>query len=735
MAVRRRGLKRFLLRTLPVAATLAVLFASLVLISDVQTDGRGYGRHYLWVLILTGLALLGLVFAIVDRLTNLVQRIRSEAPGARLAGRWVRNFLTLSLPPVLIVYFFSVYFLTRTVDGWFDVQVETALSDSLQLGQQFLDIRTLEVRNQVQRFGQEMDVAGSSSDDVRRALLRRISASGPLELTVLTNSGGVFATASINALADLPERPHDYALLQARERGEYAAAEPDGDGNLRIRVIRQLPATPGYPDYLVQAIYPLPDSITALASSIEREYHRYQNVSYLRDTLKQSFMLILTLVLMLSVLMAMLAAVHAARRMVAPISRLAEATREVAGGDFEQAVKADSKDEIGFLVRSFNEMTDALKQASEEAESSRAALQAQGEYLETVLGNLSAGVLTVDSDGTVVTANATAGEILGVDLKPGQPLQALKASSPQLEPFSDTISKQITRGRSEWQREIRLEQTGAPLVLLMRGSRLPLSVDGQSGHVVVFDDVTILNQAQREAAWAEVARRLAHEVKNPLTPIRLAAERLGMKLKDKLEAKDEQLLDRATTTIVAQVEALRTLVDAFGDYASEPDIRLEPLRLDELIRNVVALYADTDRDLDISLHLCPGPEGFKADAGQLRQLLHNLIRNAGEARISDQPAGVKISSEMVESNDRLWLEMTIEDRGTGFPDAVLAKPFEPYVTHKPGGSGLGLAICRKIVVDHDGKITINNRDGGGARVRILLPSVKPPRQSNGTRDL
>jgi nitrogen fixation/metabolism regulation signal transduction histidine kinase len=669
---------------------------------------------------------LGLLYAIVERFTNLVRRIRAESPGARLAGRWVRNLLILSLPPVLVVYFFSAYFLTRTVDSWFDVQVETALADSLELGQEFLEIRTLEVRNHVQRIGQEMDVAGTSTDDIRRALLRRVSASGPQELSVLSTNGNVVATASIDALAGIPERVPDYALLQVRERGEYAAAEPDGDGRLRIRVIRDLPATPGYPALFVQAIYPLPESITALASSIEREYYRYQNVSYLRGSLKQGFMLILTLVLMLSVLLAMLAALNASRRMVAPISRLAEATRDVAGGDFEQAVKADSKDEIGFLAQSFNEMTNALKQASEEAESGRAALQAQGEYLETVLGNLSAGVMTLDSDGRVVTANATAGEILGTATDPGQTLEQLQTASPQLEPFTSTIIRQTGRGRSEWQREIQLEQTGAPLVLLMRGSKLPVAVDGEAGHVVVFDDVTILNRAQREAAWAEVARRLAHEVKNPLTPIRLAAERLQMKLMSKLEEGDGQLLERATTTIVAQVEALRTLVDAFGDYAQEPDINRQSLQLDDLIRNVVALYADTDRDLKMTLQLCPGPDMLKADAGQLRQLLHNLIRNASEARIEGRSAEVTISSMVVEADGRHWVEMVIEDGGSGFPDAVLAKPFEPYVTHKPGGSGLGLAICRKIVVDHDGRISICNPDQGGARVQIQLPLESPP---------
>jgi nitrogen fixation/metabolism regulation signal transduction histidine kinase len=501
-------------------------------------------------------------------------------------------------------------------------------------------------------------------------------------------------------------------------------------------------------------MYPLPENITALTSSIEQEYHRYQNVSYLRESLKQSFVLILTLVLMLTVLIAMLLALNAARRMVSPLSRLSVATRQVAAGDFEQPVDSRSKDEIGFLVRSFNEMTDALKSASEMAESRRKALQTQGEYLETVLGNLSAGVLTIDRDGMMITANSSCKDILGLpresagiqDLIGGQPLERLSALAPFLDPFVATIKDQSLRNQQEWQKEIRLARTGTPLVLLMRGSRLPLPGGGGDGMVIVFDDVTILNQAQREAAWGEVARRLAHEVKNPLTPIRLAAERLRMKLTDKLEAADSEMLNKASSTIVSQVEALRTLVDAFGDYAAEPVLSRESIRLDQLVREIVALYQQGEMDVDFDLDLCAGPDGLAADSGRLRQMLHNLIRNAREAAALSTPtppAGdgpdrvtVRIASEVVTRDQQAWLRLELSDNGPGFPPAVLDKPFEPYVTNKPGGSGLGLAICRKIVAEHEGRIELDNPSQGGARVVILLPlnadlSATEPRQLAG----
>ena len=723
MAVRHKRLKKVLFRILPIAAAVAVILTSLVLVSNVEQDANGFGRHYVWVLVLTGLALILLFVTIVHRGLSLARKVRSEEPGARLSARWVRNFLALSLPPALIVYFFSAYFLTRTVDSWFDVQVETALADSLELGQEFLDNRTLEVRNQMRRMGREITGLDEDPDLLRRALINRVSASGPTELSVLASDGRVVSTANFDALSDLPDRPGDYALLQAQERGEYAAAEPD-DGGLRIRVIQQLPpASPGRPELLLQAIYPLPDRISALTASIQLEYRRYQNVSYLRNSLKQSFLLILSLVLLLTVLLAILAALNASRRMVSPISRLAQATRKVATGDLEQAVEINTRDELGFLARSFNDMTEALLRASDEAESGRARLQAQGEYLETVLGNLSAGVLTLDPEGSIVRANKAAEQILQLPqgYSVNRPLEDIAAMAPFLEPFVATVQRLVDRGRAEWQREIRLHRTGAPLVLLIRGSRLP-SLDGEDGgHVVVFDDVTILNQAQRDAAWAEVARRLAHEVKNPLTPIRLAAERLRMKLMDKLDAGDGQMLDRAASTIVSQVEALRTLVDAFRDYASEPDLNRTELQLDSLVENVVALYQEGDPALSMNLDLCPGPAGLTADSGQLRQLLHNLIRNASEAAGPGEQARISIVSQKVERDDQSWLLLEISDQGPGFPDSVLDKPFEPYVTSKQGGSGLGLAICRKIVADHDGRISISNPEEGGARATILLP--------------
>jgi len=420
--------------------------------------------------------------------------------------------------------------------------------------------------------------------------------------------------------------------------------------------------------------------------------------------------------------------------MVAPLSSLSSATREVAAGDFGKEVVSGQRDEIGFLVESFNQMTQALKTASHEAEESRAELQAQGEYLEAVLGNLSSGVLTLDEQNRIVTTNAACKQILGLPGRvddntqgadPGiQPLEHVLKYAPFLTPFIMAIEHQVSRGRSEWQQEIKVDRPGSPLVLLMRGSRLPLVTllndQPNYGTVVVFDDITVLNQAQRDAAWSEVARRLAHEVKNPLTPIRLAAERLRMKLAGKLEPDDFAILDKASSTIVSQVEALRKLVDAFGDYAQEPKLSLEPIRLDELILEVAALYQQGDSGLRFDLSLCTGPDGLAADSGRLRQLLHNLIRNAREARAGESVV-VSIRSEQLDQGGSPRLKLRLWDNGPGFPDMVLEQPFEPYISNKGRGSGLGLAICRKIISEHNGNISIANRPEGGAQITIDLP--------------
>ena len=720
MAISRKRLRSFFARTLPIAAVLVVLRASLFLVTDVEQGGGGFSRHYLWVLGAAAIALAVLLVVITLRIINLVLKVKRAEPGARLAARLVRTFLILALPPALLVYAFSIEFLNETVDGWFDVEVEAALSDSLEMGQQFLDARTLEVRNQLVRTRNRIE--GTAASDLFGRLLEQVSVNGPTALTVFTDRGRVVATADIRAGAGSTDRPSDFALLQANQGGEYAAAEPAGEGLLKVRALVRLPnPEPGAEDWLLQAIYPLPANFTQLADRIAREYEAYQNAAYLRARLKQSFALILSLVLLLTVLLAILAAINAARRLVSPISKLAEATRAVADGDFERQIEVPGRDELGFLVESFNRMTQQLKQASEETERSRALLQAQREYLQTVLARISAGVIAIDEDNRLVTANNSAGDILRLSEadSAGRSLEELAAAHPAEADFFTGVAEEIARASKTWRREIKLERSGKPLVLVCRGSSLPALDTGGSGHVVIFDDVTVLDQAQREAAWSEVARRLAHEVKNPLTPIQLAAERIRHKLLADLGEKDAQVLDRGTRTIVSQVESLKSLVNAFGDYAQEPKLATRPVDLHDLIRDVAELYATAERPLALNLDLDAGLTAIHADDGRLRQLLHNLVRNAMEASSSDQQAVIQISTANPAGSDQI--QLLVRDHGPGFDETILEAPFEPYVTSKPRGTGLGLAICRKIVEEHGGRIQASNHPEGGALIEVTLP--------------
>ena len=724
MAIRRSRIKKFFYRTLPVTAAVLLLFAALFLVSNAEQGSEQFDRLYLWVLLLTGLCLAVLLWAIAHRILSLYKQVKAEKPGARLSARLVRNFLFLTLPPALIVYMFSIEFLNETIDGWFDVQVESALTDSIELGRQFLDMRTLQVRNQMLRLAEDM--SGLDQVSLVRQLSRRVSASGPVELAVLQTSGSVDAVVNIDPGEVNFNRPSDFALLQASQGGEYAAAEPYADDSLQIRILVGIPGQ--FADTstrLLQALYPLPAEFTGLAANIQTEYNRYQTVAFLRDSLKNSFVMILSLVLLITVLLAILAAINAARRMVNPISKLATATEAVAAGDFERELTVETRDELGFLVHSFNLMTRALKQASSEAETSRELLQRERAYLETVLGRLSSGVLAFDQTSELITCNEAANKILDIPLTGliGSELGNIARSHPFLMPLLQRTEIELDGQHAAWRQEVKLQKDDSILVLLCRGSALPGEPGEDGGHVVVFDDVTVLNEAQREAAWSEVARRLAHEVKNPLTPIRLSAERLRFKLMDRLEADDAAMLDRSTKTIMAQVDALKDLVNAFGDYAKEPALNRQYLALDDLVTEVLELYKDIGQPNRVTLDLASRDSRILADPGRIRQLLHNLLQNAQEALEGKENPKIVLRTRTIETDNKRWVQMQVEDNGPGVNMDVIDQPFEPYLTTKQGGTGLGLAICRKIVQEHGGRIELDNIEPNGARASVIFPEA------------
>ncbi|HMA98322.1 MAG TPA: ATP-binding protein [Wenzhouxiangella sp.] len=701
------------LRALPLIAVLVVLLSSLYLVSSVEQEATQLGRAAFWVFVTTVLALLILLLVIAGRLLRLIQRVRRGEPGSRLTARLVAVFIALALPPVVVLYLFSLEFLSDTVSGWLDVEAEQALADAIELGQMFMDVRTREAQQQIGRLSRTLTL--DDNDRLYDQLLAAVSSAGPTELSVLESSGLGLVTVSIDPTRLVADQPSSFALTQALANDQYATAEPGEDG-LQVRVLQVLDAARlGSTPQLLQAIYPLPDDFSGLAEGIEQAYFRYQNVAFLRGRLEQSLVLILSLVLLLTVFLAMLLAFNAARRMTRPVRDLAVATEELTAGRFPGELPVTSRDELGFLVHSFNTMTRELS-------SSRRALEAQRRYLEVVLGRLSAGVLAVDGEGRLSAFNESAGRILELDEDTDRycTLDELSCRRPDLQPLLGLIASHGESSASDWRKEIQLGDPDQPLVLVCRGSELPAEAAGQ---VVVFDDVTVLDQAQREAAWAEVARRLAHEVKNPLTPIQLAAERLQYKLEPELAEEQRQLLTKATTTIRAQVDTLKRLVDAFGDYARPSTLKRELLKPVDLVSEIADFYASGDVSVTFRVVADDERGEILADAGRLRQVLMNIVRNAQEAQPDGHPI-VEVTIQDHEHEHRSGVLLALRDDGPGFTEEVLQRAFEPYVTTKVRGTGLGLAIVRRIIEEHGGHIRIGKADSGepyAAEVRIWLP--------------
>lgn len=714
-------LKRLTAGPWPVALLLVLLLASFYLLSGAIQNTALFGRLYSLLLAVNILTLLLLVALIGRRLIHLLQQYREHAPGSRLTLRLVVMFVLLALAPVAVVYYFSLQFLHRGIDSWFDLRVEKSLQDALELGRLSLDGRLRELLRQTRLAANELI---SIADEQAALKLNELRQHGEAaEMTLLTLHGRVIASASVNPTAIIPAMPSEAVLQQLRQGLDYARLEPLGEVGMHVRVAVILPSPdPAVEARVLHALFPVAERLSLLADSVQEAYAQYTELAFLRQPLKYSFTLTLSLILLLSLLTAVWAAFFSARRLVAPIRDLAEGTRAVAAGDYDKRLPLPGRDELGFLVRSFNEMTAKIAQSQQAVRLSQCQAEEQRAYLEAVLGRLSSGVLTLDGDGVLRTANAAAGQILGAALEDalGQPLQTLAGRHPVLDQFVEALLPHLDPAEPEWRAELVLFGPKGRQALMCRGALLPGNEQIGGGHVIVFDDITALIQAQRDAAWGEVARRLAHEIKNPLTPIQLSAERLRHKYLTTMPAADAEVLDRATHTIVQQVEAMKEMVKAFSDYARPPQIRLERVGMNRLVSEVVDLYQTEQRPIRFDLHLDPRTPAIEADAGRLRQVLHNLIKNALEACGPDG-AHIRITTHCAEQTGCRYVELAVSDDGPGIPTEMLANLFEPYVTSKPKGTGLGLAIVKKIVEEHGGRIWVENMPASGACIMIRLP--------------
>jgi nitrogen fixation/metabolism regulation signal transduction histidine kinase len=725
-----RTLKRFVTGIGPVLAFVLLLLVSLVLMSNATQGSAHFGQLYSVLLVINALGLIALGGLIAWNLFTLLRQVRRGRAGARLTVRMVAVFVILSVTPVLVVYYFSLQFLHRGIDSWFDVRIERALDDALELSRSALGVRMRELLSHTEVVAD--DLVDIPADQIANGLDDNRRLSGASEFTLIGANGHIIASSSRDPTAIVPHRPSDAILVQLRQSGNYIGLDPIGDAGLHVRVVVRLPENlPTAEPRILQALYPVAERTSTLVDTVQSTYAKYRELTYLRKPLKTSFTLTLSLVLLLSLFAAVWAAFYSARRMVAPLRDLAMGTRAVADGDYETQLPTSGEDEVGFLVESFNDMTRRLARARDETRRSQQQVEDQRRYLEIVLSQLSTGVLTLDENGRLFTSNTAASQILRVELheESGKTLQQISGGHPDLQPFEQALETHVTKADVDaepgvdWREEIALIGPGGRQILMCSGA--PLSASGGifAGHVIVFDDVTDLVQAQRDAAWSEVARRLAHEIKNPLTPIQLSAERLRHKYLGKMASDEREAFDRLTRTIVQQVESMKAMVNAFSDYARAPQIQLRDVDVNELVADVVELYRAGNSESIIDTELADDVPLIEADADRLRQILHNLIRNAIEASPSDGEARIRIETQLIRESSRDLIEIRTRDFGRGLPEDMAEDIFDPHVTTKTKGSGLGLAIVKKIVEEHGGVVWAENQARGGATVFMRFPVV------------
>jgi len=708
-------------------STVAATGAGLVLaflLSIATNNPTLYERHYVWLFWVNVIvaALLVLVISIAG--VRLLVRVRRGKFGSRLLLKLAAIFALVGVVPGVLIYTVSYQFVSRSIESWFDVKVESALDAGLNLGKGTLDTIVSELATKTRLAAERLgETPGSAQPLALERLREQLSAQditivGALGQTVL-NTGGSSARL-------MPDRPAQTLLKQARNLrvvSELVGLDEEAattNNSARVRAIAAIPNTTfalGEEDRYLMVNQLLPRTLAANALAVQAAYREYQQRALARGGLRKMYIGTLTLALVLAVFGALLLAVALSNQLAQPLLLLAEGMRQVAGGDLSTKPVFASRDELGGLTRSFADMTTQLSDARALVQRSVVQVEGARANLQTILDNLTAGVIVFDRHGNIDTVNPGATRIMRLPLSAyrGQPL----ANVPGLASFAQAVAQRFelhstspeAGERDHWQDSFEL-QPSTPggrerdsITLLVRGASMP-----QGATLMVFDDITELVSAQRSEAWSEVARRLAHEIKNPLTPIQLSAERLQHKLGAKLEGADQMMLARSVDTIVNQVQAMKTLVNEFRDYARLPAAHLVSIDLNALVSEVLGLYGSAQEAGRLHADLAPSLPAIVGDSTQLRQVIHNLVQNALDA-VADQPDGhVRIVTEVARSEQGTLraVRLQVIDNGPGFADKVLKRAFEPYVTTKSKGTGLGLAVVKKIADEHGARIRIAN---------------------------
>jgi len=754
------------IRALRYALVIGSAIASILLflLASASNNTGFFAHNFTWLFGLIIVVAGALFVLVMVALWRLYSRYKAGKFGSRLMARLMLLFGGIGIVPGLVIFMVSVQFVSHSIESWFDVKIEAALDSGLNLSRAALDEALANLSANAGTVAATL--AGQGESEAQTILARALDDGNGMQSALLLDAAGqIVASAAEDRRADLgADRPTPQMLKQAAMPGGYARPEGgidedfreahgeppsalDAATGLRLRVVVAVPEPPGMMPRYLQLTQAVPVNLASNAAVLSTAYREYQERYAARRGLRKMYIGELTLTLLLAIFSAFGASFLIAGNLAQPLLVLAEGTRAVAEGDLSPRPIVETKDELGTLTQSFNAMTGQLFEARSAVERNRAALESAKAHLESVLANMSAGVIVMDADGVVVNSNDAVHRILQVDVASlaGRPLDTIEG----LEAFAGAVGRAFSaqsaqsaagrgRGRLHWQQQIEIPRrpgTGDDhdITLLARGSRLP--VGAGSGFIVVFDDISDVISAQRSVAWGEVARRLAHEIKNPLTPIQLSAERLQMKLADRVDADGVALLNKATDTIVSQVAAMKRMVDDFRDYAKTPPAVLSPLDLNDLIEEILNLYLSEDGSDVIHPSLQPDLPRVMGDTTQLRQVIHNLLQNAQDALADrtdhSEPPRIDIITEAIhfvgaDGATGTAVRLAIVDNGPGFSPKILSRAFEPYVTSKARGTGLGLPMVKKIVDEHGGRIDVANRaDGTGASVSILLLKLAP----------
>ena len=724
---------------LMVGIAIVLLFLLTQATNNRELYEQNYGRLFVLNTVVAGLLLLTIGFVAV----RLVLRLRSGKFGSRLLVKLAAIFALVGFAPGLLIYVVSYQFVSRSIESWFDVKVEGALDAGLSLGRSTLDALANDLASKTRSAA--VQLAESSDTPVPVALERLREQLAANDVILWSSSGQLIAAAGQSRFLLNPERPTAQQLRNVRAQRQLAVIEGLDEAtlgttsNARVKALAVLP-TPTFgllaESRVLQTTQSLPPTLVANALAVQEANREYQERALGRQGLRRMYIGTLTLSLFLAVFGAILLAIVLGNQLARPLLLLAAGVREVAAGDLSPKLALQGKDELGGLTRSFAQMTQQLADARDAVDKSMGQVSAARANLQTILDNLTAGVVVMDAKGLIQSTNPGATRILRVPLAAyeGQPLAAVEGieafgAGVQAQ-FDDYMNERRQHGLDHWQQSFELNAgpSGVPgvsqgnaITVVARGAELP----GEA-RLLVFDDISEIVSAQRAQAWGEVARRLAHEIKNPLTPIQLSAERLEMKLTGKLGELEQALLKKSVATIVDQVDAMKRLVNEFRDYARLPAAELKPVDLNQLVADVLQLYtleaseSQGSAHVPVQMELDPACPKVLGDAQQLRQVIHNLLQNAQDATEGAAVREVTIRTQWTEASRRVRL--VVQDSGAGFPENILKRAFEPYVTTKAKGTGLGLAVVKKIADEHSARVDLKNRvvDGvqQGAQVSL-----------------